>query len=122
MSETILHITTRDAWTIAQRQGQYIAPSLNSEGFIHCSTRKQVLSVADKFYKGQTGLILLVIDTTRLSSDLKWEPPFEGASPQGVPANDMFPHIYGPINLEAVIHVFSFDPTADGRFVLPTSL
>jgi uncharacterized protein (DUF952 family) len=119
MSETILHITTRDAWDVAQRQGQYSAPSLMSEGFIHCSTRKQVLPVADQFYKGQTGLIILVIDATRLSSKLKWEPPFEGASPAGVPANDAFPHIYGPINLEAVVQVLGFEPASDGRFVLP---
>ena len=120
MSGTILHITSRDAWDIAQRQGQYSAPSLMSEGFIHCSTHKQVLPVADKFYKGQTGLILLVIDSTRLSSDLKWEPPFEGAPPPGVSENDTFPHIYGPINLDAIVQVIDFIPTANGRFVLPS--
>ena len=65
MSETILHITSRDAWKTAQVQGQYTAPSLTSDGFIHCSTRSQVLPVAEKFYKGQTGLVILVIDPTR---------------------------------------------------------
>ena len=120
MNETVLHITSRDAWDIAQRQGQYSAPSLMSEGFIHCSTHKQVLPVADKFYRGQNGLILLVIDPTRLSSDLKWEPPFEGAPPPGVPENDTFPHIYGPINLDAIVQVVDLVPKSNGRFVLPS--
>jgi len=119
MSETILHITSREAWEIAQEQGQYTAPSLTKEGFIHCSTQSQVVSVAEKFYKGQTGLVLLIIDSTRLSSDLKWEPPFDGAPPPGVSTGEIFPHIYGPINLDAVIQVIDFVPASDGRFVLP---
>ena len=57
MNETILHITSRQAWKTAQEQGQYTAPSLTSDRFIHCSTRAQVLPVAEKFYKGQAGLI-----------------------------------------------------------------
>ena len=127
MSETILHITSRDAWKAAQQSGQYTAPSLTSDGFIHCSTRAQVLSVAEKFYNGQTGLVILVIDPTRLFSDLKWEAPFDGAPPAGrtptpsagVPASEMFPHIYGPINLDAVVQVLDFEPTAGGKFILP---
>ena len=63
MSEIILHITSREAWNAAQKAGQYTAPSLTSDGFIHCSTRAQVLPVAEKFYKGQTGLVILVIDS-----------------------------------------------------------
>ena len=120
MSETILHITSREAWKAAQEAGQYTAPSLTSDGFIHCSTRSQVLPVAEKFYKGQIGLIILVIDSTRLSSDLKWEAPFDGAPPSGVSASETFPHIYGPINLDAVVQVLDFEPNADGKFILPT--
>jgi len=119
MSDIILHITTREAWELAQRQGEYTAPSITGEGFIHCSTRTQVVPVANKFYAGQSGLILLVIDPGRLSSDLKWEPPFEGLPPAEVSASDVFPHIYGPVNLDAVIQVIDFSPTPDGRFILP---
>ncbi|HEY9151395.1 MAG TPA: DUF952 domain-containing protein [Anaerolineales bacterium] len=120
MSEMIFHITLREAWNAAQKQGQYTAPSLTSDGFIHGSTRAQVLPVAEKFYKGQDGLILLVIDPTRLSSRLKWEAPFDGAPPAGVSAGEAFPHIYGPINLDAVVQVLNLESTADGKFVLPT--
>ena len=127
MSNTILHITSREAWKTAQEQGQYTSPSLTNEGFIHCSTQVQVLPVAEKFYKGQTGLVLLVIDSTRLSSELKWEPPFDGVPPAGktpapsagVPVSDTFPHVYGPINLDAVVQIIDFEPTAEGKFILP---
>ncbi len=115
----ILHITSRQAWSDAQKAGEYTAPSLSSEGFIHCSTAAQVVPVAEKFYKGQSGLVLLVIDPTRLSSDLKWEPPFDGAPPPGVDSAELFPHVYGPIHLDAVVRVVGFEPSADGKFVLP---
>lgn len=121
MSEKIFHITARVAWMAAQKQGRYAAPSLKSEGFIHCSTYAQVLPVAEKFYKGQAGLILLVIDSMRLLSDLKWEAPFDGAAPSGASASDSFPHIYGPINLDAVVQVLDFEPSVDGKFILPTA-
>jgi uncharacterized protein (DUF952 family) len=122
MSELIFHITSRSEWAAAQKAGQYVTPSLAKEGFIHCSTLAQVLPVADKFYKGQSGLILLGIDPARLSSALKWEPPFEGAPPSGVSSDDLFPHIHGPLNLAAVVQVLDLTSAPDGSFVLPSSL
>ena len=118
----IVHITTRKAWIEATRAGQYTAPSLGSEGLIHCSTYLQAIPVAEKYYKGQSGLMLLVIDTARLSSDLKWEPPAEGAPPPGVRAGETFPHVYGPINIDAVIQALDFGTGAEGHFSLPPGL
>jgi uncharacterized protein (DUF952 family) len=115
----IFHITTRADWEAAQTKGEYTADSLQSEGFIHCSTLAQVLPVAEKFYKGQGGLVLLMIEPTLLSSDLKWEPPSGGTPPPGVPEGDKFPHIYGPINLDAVVNVLDFIRDANGDFQLP---
>jgi uncharacterized protein (DUF952 family) len=117
----IIHITSRKAWIDATRLGAFSAPSLETEGFIHGSTLKQVLPVAAKYYKGQTGLVLLEIDPKRLTSELKWEPPTGGPLP-GVPEGDTFPHIYGPINLDAVIQALDFEPNANGDFFLPASL
>jgi len=118
----IFHITSRRAWDEAQQNGVYRAESLATEGFIHCSTLSQVLPVAENFYKGQSGLILLAIEPTLLSSDLKWEPPSGGTPPPGVPDGDLFPHIYGPINLDAVVNVAEFRPDANGRFPIPSIL
>ena len=117
----ILHITSRKAWIEATRAGKYSAPSLAAEGFIHGSTPKQVLPVAAKYYKGQDGLVLLEIDPARLSSELKWEPPTGGPLP-GVAEREVFPHIYGPINLDAVVRVLDFKADAEGDFSLPASL
>jgi uncharacterized protein (DUF952 family) len=118
----ILHITTRKAWTEATRAGQYTAPSLESEGLIHCSTYSQAIPVAEKYYKGQSGLMLLVIETERLKPDLKWEPPAEGAPPPGVRTGETFPHIYGPINLDAVVQAVDLVSGADDHFTLPPGL
>ncbi len=78
--------------------------------------------MAEKYYKGQSGLVLLVIDPRRLTSDLKWEPPAEGAPPPGVPAGETFPHIYGPINLDAILQAVDFEPGPDDHFSLPSAL
>lgn len=117
----IYHITSRTAWDEAQAKSAYTAPSLETEGFIHCSTLEQVLPVANAFYAGQTGLYLLVIEPTLLSSTLKWEPPSGGTPPPGVPEGLMFPHVYGPINLDAVVKVVDLEST-DGTFMLPSGL
>lgn len=119
MNDFILHITSREAWLQAQSHGHYSAESLTSQGFIHCSTSAQVLHVAEEFYKEQSGLVLLVIDPKRLASKLKWEAPSGGTPPAGVSSDQAFPHIYGPINLEAVIQVVDFHPGSDGKFFLP---
>ncbi len=115
MSERILHLTSRLAWSAAQDHGQYSADSLAGQGFIHCSKVDQVMRVANAFYAGQSGLVLLVIDPGLLKSELRWEPGTDLVS-------QLFPHIYGPINLEAVLQVLDFEPTADGKFHLPDSL
>jgi len=116
----IFHITPRTVWDAAQAKGEYVAESLQSEGCIHCSTLAQILPVADKYYKGQTGLVLLMIEPTLLSSDLKWEAPSGGTPPPGVPDGDQFPHIYGPINLDAVVNVFDFIRDSNGDWAMPS--
>ena len=115
----IFHITSLTAWEDAQKRGDYRAESLETEGFIHCSTHSQVLPVAENYYKGQSGLIVLSIESTLLSSILKWEPPSGGAPPPGVPDGDPFPHIYGPINLDAVVKILDLEKDSHNSFILP---
>ena len=115
----IFHITSRTDWEAAQAQGEYIAESLATEGFIHCSTISQVIPVADNFYKGQNSLLLLMIEPTLLSSTLKWEAPTGGTPPPGIPEGDQFPHVYGPINLDAVVSTVDLKSKPDGTFELP---
>lgn len=114
----ILHITTKKEWLAAKERGEYRAPSLDTEGFIHCSTEKQVAHVANAFYRGQKNLVLLVIDETRIKPEVRWEAP-AGNPAAGISSSDLFPHIYGAINLDAVASVADFPPGADGTFTLP---
>lgn len=116
----IFHITPRADWEAAKTKGEYAADSLRLEGFIHCSTLAQILPVAEKYYKGQSGLLLLMIEPTLLSSTLKWEAPSGGTPPPGVPEGDQFPHIYGPINLDAVVNVLDFISDANGDWTMPS--
>ncbi|MEM1098360.1 MAG: DUF952 domain-containing protein [Planctomycetota bacterium] len=110
----ILHITTRDAWNQARASGSYEAPSLATEGFIHLSTPSQVVEVANRLFVGQTDLVLLCVDRSRVTHDIRDE-NCEGGS-------EMYPHVYGPLNLDAVIDVVAFLPETNGRFHLPDGL
>lgn len=115
MSDFILHATSRNAWSAAQKSGEYVANSLAGQGFIHCSKAEQIVRVANLAFSGQHGLVLLVIDPLRLTSKLRWEPGADLAT-------ELFPHVYGPINLDAVVRSLDFEPDADGQFHLPKSL
>jgi len=117
----ILHLASNDAWLAAAKRGAYYADSLSTQGFIHCSKPSQVVGVANTFYHGQHGLVLLVIDPSMLEPELKWEPPAE-PEPTHARAGDLFPHIYGPLNLDAVVKVLPFEPCVDGFFNLPPEL
>lgn len=112
----IYHITTKKELADAQAKGEYTAPSLQTEGFIHCSTAKQVSLVANAFYRGQTDLALLKLDEDRIKSPVKWEAP-AGPPAEGINESDLFPHIYGAINLDAIASVLDFEPDpATGNF------
>ena len=98
-SSFIYHITTADAWAKAQEVGEYIADSLAIEGFIHCSSEAQVAGVLERYYKGQTNLVKLTIDKSKVQHPLIYE--LAGS------INEVFPHIHGPINVSAVVSVES---------------
>ena len=112
--EPVLHITTAAAWANALAAGFYAASSLETQGFIHFSSPGQVLGVANFLYAGQRDLLLLVVEPSRLSADLRWE-EYEPGSPH-------FPHLYGPLNLDAVRAALPFACGPDGRFTLPPEL
>lgn len=110
----VFHITTRKAWNDAQAVGQYRAESLETEGFIHCSKREQVTRVANMRFRGQSGLVLLAVNLSRVNARVVFENTEGGA--------EMFPHIYGPIATQAVEQVAAFEPQGFGQFELPPGL
>lgn len=84
----------------------------------------QVVSVANAFYRGQERLVLLWIDPERLRSTVKYEPPAHPKSdhPPETDSGERFPHVYGPIQVDAVVRVVDFLPDAEGLFVLPEGI
>ena len=108
-TKIIHHICPRTDWQAAQENGEYRAESLDIEGFIHFSRAEQVQGTANNYYRGQQGLVLLKVVVTKLTAVLKWEDSGE----------DIFPHLYGPLNLDAVVDVEDFPPDPDGGFIYP---
>ena len=104
----IFHVCTRAQADAALASGEYRAPSLESEGFIHMSQAHQVQGVVDRYYAGQAGLVLLVVAPERLRAPLRWEPPGTLRVAAGAKLPDaalLFPHLYGPLNTDAVLEV-----------------
>lgn len=108
----IYHICSREAWKDAKKLKIYRPESVEKEGFIHCSKYEQVLRVANVFYLGQKDLVLLVIDPGNLNAKLLWEPGSDKP-------DELFPHIYGSLNLDAINQVLDLDKNPDGKFYLP---
>jgi uncharacterized protein (DUF952 family) len=117
MSEPVVHIAGREDGEEALVSGRYLPPGLEEEGFVHCSFVGQVVPVADAFFSGRSDLVLLVIDPERLSAELR----VEGAVPP-TGGDELFPHVYGPIEVDAVTDVLDFPCGPDGRFALPARL
>lgn len=96
-SDYIYHVTTRQQWQEAQQIGHYDSDTLATEGFIHCSTEPQVAGVLERYYQGQTDLIKLKIDKSKVERPLVFE--LAGS------ISEVFPHIHGALNLDAVVEV-----------------
>lgn len=116
----ILHITLRQDWQAAAKADEYRAASLQSDGFIHCSTVEQVVDTANLFFRGRENLVLLCIDENRLNAALKYEDPTGSGHDPGV--GPVFPHVYGPINRDAIRQVVEFPCRTDGSFALPPEI
>ena len=108
---TIYKISPASAWREAERQGVYKgSPDDLRDGYIHFSTPSQVAETARKHYFGQTGLFLVAIDADALGDALRWEPSRN---------DELFPHLYGPLDLDHVISIEALVLQEDGTHRLP---
>ncbi len=111
MSNIIYHICRNDEWDAAQNTGHYDGSSQDVEdGFIHFSTAAQVRASAAKHRLGQTGLVLLSVDTDRLGDAIKWEKSRGG---------QLFPHLYRSLKVSEIIRADRLDLTDVGDHVFP---
>ncbi|MEO7309777.1 MAG: DUF952 domain-containing protein [Chitinophagaceae bacterium] len=102
------HVVTPEQWGQFSHEIFYEDPSLQNEGFIHASTEAQVTATMNRYFKGEPIVLLLKIEAARLTSELKYE-----LAPS---VNDYFPHIYGPINKDAVREITVIYAAEDGSF------
>jgi uncharacterized protein (DUF952 family) len=108
----VYHLALAAEWAEATDRGQpyrrsTLGKSLDEEGFIHCSLATQVQEVADLLYFGRDDVVLLTIDTALVPSDVVVE-NLHGT-------DQSYPHIYGPLPLEAVVHAVAVPQASDGR-------
>ncbi|ORB75787.1 DUF952 domain-containing protein [Mycobacterium scrofulaceum] len=109
--DLLVHLCGRDEWFGARAAGE-IRPDASGGGrFIHLSAPGQVHLPANRLYRGRDDLVLLHIDPARLNSEVRWEP---GVATD--PESMLFPHLYGPLPVGAVIRVTDYRPGPDGTF------
>ena len=111
MAEPVYKVLTEAAFEEAQRQGRFAGSADDlRDGFIHLSATHQLEGTLATHFTGQPGLVLVAVDAERLGETLKWEASRGGA---------LFPHLYAPLDLAAVLWVEALPLGADGRHVLP---
>ena len=104
----IYHLASKPDWEAARTNEEYRAESLVLEGFIHCSKdHAQAVEVANRLFQGRDDMLVLELDIGRLISPIKHEPSRSGV---------VYPHIYGPINNDAVVGELNLIIGEDGRF------
>ena len=96
-SEFIYHVTTSKEWEEAQVKQSYLPKDFAKDGFIHCSIERQIEGVHERFYQGQTVMVKLKINEAKVQRPVLFELAED--------LNELFPHIYGPLNLDSVVAV-----------------
>lgn len=108
---TIYKICPASAWREAERQGAFRGSADDKrDGFIHFSTASQVAGTAARHFAGQTGLFLIAIDADALGETLRWEPSRGG---------ELFPHLYGELDIGAVTEILDLRARSDGTHDIP---
>lgn len=111
MAEPIYKIATAQDWTAAREAGRLVGTPVDlADGYIHFSTATQLAETLERHYRGQSGLVLATVDPQPIAADLRWEPSRGG---------QLFPHLYAPLPMSAVIAERALDARADGGFDLP---
>lgn len=111
MAEPIFKIATRSDWDAARAAGHLAGTPVDlADGYIHFSTPAQLAQTLERHYWGRSDLVLLTVDPDRIGVPLTWEPARDG---------DLFPHLYAPLPLTAVVAERPLDARPDGGFDLP---
>lgn len=96
MNVMVYRVTTEQYWNEHKGEPDFITADYFSGGFIHCCTASQVAGVRERYFKGEINLVLLHLEESKLEAELKYEVSTNG---------EKFPHLYGPINRDAIIKI-----------------
>lgn len=113
---SVCKIMSREDWDQTLGSGNDYEARIEADlkdGFIHCSTDQQLTKTLNRWYTDVDEVLVAVIDPEKLSGELKWEPNFEGED---------FPHIYGPIDVDAVAGAYEVKRSTDGGWQVPSEL
>ena len=111
MQTTIYKVVDKDAWTAAKISGVFTGAPIDLEdGYIHLSSKEQVVETVEKHFANQDNLLLLSVSTERMGDDLKWE------KSRG---DQLFPHLYRPLNIDDVIAEYPLTLKEDGSHQFP---
>lgn len=104
----IYHIIPKRVWNKAQKEKTYAPETLAEEGFIHCSYDNDLGESANRYFEGQDALYILEIDPKKVSAEVKYE--------ESHTRHAIFPHIYGELNLDAVVRIHRLEADKEGKF------
>ncbi|MFC4126768.1 DUF952 domain-containing protein [Nocardia rhizosphaerae] len=113
-THTLVHLCSSEEWAQARRAGERRPPSLAESGFVHLSTPAQAHLPANRLFAGRTDLLVLWLDPARFTGEVKWEPGVPGD-----PAAMLFPHLYAPLPVAAVLAAVPYRPGPGGEFGPP---
>ena len=109
LTMVVYKIVATEEWRGAEAAGVFAGASVDrADGFIHCSTAEQAPDTAAKWFAGRDDLTLVALDAAALGGDLRWEPSRGGA---------LFPHLYAPLSMSAVVWSRPLPLGSDGRHV-----
>ena len=118
MADRIFHLALADDWAAAFADGEYrvstLGMSVEEVGFMHASYLHQLRGVADAFYQGKDGVILLVIDPAKVDAEVR-----DDLDPD---SGQYFPHVYGALPVAAVVAATPVGQLPDGRLDLDAIL
>lgn len=113
-SKTLYKVLPLSEWEVATAEGVFSGSGIDlTDGFIHLSSEKQIVSTVQRYFAGQPGLALIAFDPSLFSADLRWEPSRDG---------ELFPHVYGVISVAAALDVFPLLLDASGKHQFPDGL
>ena len=117
--KTIVITATEQAWQQAKESGQYMQSTIDSTlediGFIHATFPDQTIAMVNRHFTNRDDVVLLLAGADKISSPVKYEAALSGRA-------GTFPHIYGPLNVDAVYAAIKLSKSDDGMFITPLGL